>query len=290
MGVQLGASHWLTLREFQRISHCSKEVFISETDWKKIESSRAVLERYTLERVPIYGVNTQFGDDAYRVVIDGDYDEYVASVVNRQNDVMRALGCALGDECTADVSRGSLALRVHTLAQGCSGVRRVLVERLLMLLQADVIPQFYRFGSVGASGDLIPLSAIARLTMGEGEVRMQGGVCSAAEALQRVGLAPEPLTMKEGLAIVNGTSFMTAIAATAVCRLCWLLPLSIAAGAACVEAMLGMDSPYAEFVHKGKHHRGQARVAQFIRECWKGSSLIRSLDSLRQEWRDMILS
>src|SRR5262249_43213653 len=152
-----------------------------------------------------YGVNTQFGDDAYRVVIEGDYDEYVSSVVRRQNDVMRALGCALGEECSPDVSRAAMALRIHTLAQGCSGVRPLLVEHLVKLLNSNILPQFFKYGSVGASGDLIPLSGIARLVMGEGEARVKGEIVVASEALKGIGLTPLQMTMKEGLALVNGT-------------------------------------------------------------------------------------
>jgi histidine ammonia-lyase len=287
MTIQLGAVHWLTITELQNISSGGAEIFITEPAWERIDESRRIMERYTLDRIPIYGVNTQFGDDAYRVVIEGDYDQYVESVVSRQNSVMRALGCALGEELGPEIARASLALRIHTLAQGCSGVRRSLVERLLRLLQADILPRFFKFGSVGASGDLIPLSAIARLVMGEGDVRVGRELRAASDALAGIGFTPEALTMKEGLAIVNGTSFMTAVAALSVARLCWLLPMSLAAGAACVEAMSGMDSPYTAFVHKSKNHQGQ--VAEFIRACWKGSSLIRSLDTLRQEWRSMIL-
>ncbi|WP_407522702.1 HAL/PAL/TAL family ammonia-lyase [Methylobacterium oryzisoli] len=289
MIVQLGFPHWLTISQLRDICEQRAQVTVSDAALEKVEASRTVLEQYTLDRLPVYGVNTQFGDDAYRVVIEGDYEKYVLSVAHRQNDVMRALGCGVGDVHSPEICRATIALRVHLLAQGCSGVRRILVERLAKLLAADVIPYFYKFGSVGASGDLVPLSAIARLTMGEGEVRFQGEQCTAAEALRRVGLLPDPLTMKEGLAIVNGTSFMTAIAALAVSRLCWLLPLSIAAAATSVEAMLGMDSPYEPFVHEGKHHSGQVRVASFVRKCWENSSLIRSLDTLRQEWRTMIL-
>ena len=290
MAAQLGYPHWLTIGELQRVADGGEQVFLEHTAWERIETSRQILERYTSDRLPIYGVNTQFGDDAYRVVIEGDYESYLASVVDRQNNVMRALGCGLGPEYGRDIARATMTLRIHTLAQGCSGVRCSLIERLLKLLQADVLPPFYRYGSVGASGDLIPLSAIARLVMGEGEARVDTKTVAAIDALSVVQLSPELLSMKEGLAIVNGTSFMTGLSALAVSKLQWLLPMSVAAGAACVEAMLGMDSPYSDFVHRGKHHKGQVHVAQFVRHCWSGSSLIRKLDELRQEWRSMILS
>jgi histidine ammonia-lyase len=147
----------------------------------------------------------------------------------------------------------------------------------------------YRYGSVGASGDLIPLSGIARALMGEGQVRLHGELKPAVEALAAIGMKPEPLTMKEGLAIVNGTSFMSAVAGLAAARLCSLLPLSIAVAASLIESMLAMDSPYMAFVHEQKRHAGQVRVASFIRDCLRGSKLVRVMAELRMEWRSMLL-
>jgi histidine ammonia-lyase len=112
----------------------------------------------------------------------------------------------------------------------------------------------------------------------------------AADALASVNLKPEPLSMKEGLSIVNGTSFMTAAAGLTLHRLCKLLPLSLAACASCVEAMLGMDSPYMPFVHEGKRHAGQIKVAAFVSQCFEGSQMIRKLSDLRLQWREMLLS
>jgi histidine ammonia-lyase len=290
LSIPLGKSHWLRILDLENILVNNEPVYVAEADRERIRASRATLDKYTRDRLPVYGVNTQYGDDAYRVVIEGDQGEYLQSVVDRQNSVMRALGCGTGEECSVEVARVTLLLRIHTIAQGASGVREELVDRLLALFGGGIAPVIHRFGSVGASGDLIPLSSIARTLMGEGSVRMAGRLIPALEALAAIQIAPEPLTMKEGLSIVNGTSFMTAVAALTVSRLCRLLPLSIAALAACVEAMLGMDSPYMAFVHESKHHRGQVRVANFIRTCWKESKLVRSLSALRLEWRAMLLT
>ena len=291
MPIQIGKSHWLTLRELYRVSvQTDESVFIGDDDARRIEKARQVLNRFVEERLPIYGVSTQFGDDAYRVTIGGDYASYIESVVKRQVDVVRALGCGLGEICPQNIVRATLILRAHTLAQGASGVRKEVIDAILALLRHHIYPAIYRYGSVGASGDLIPLSAIALTLIGEHDVQFRGRLVSSAEALKVSNLFPLKLQMKEGLAIVNGTSFMTAIAAFAVYKLCRLLPLSLAAAATCVEAMQGMDSSYAPFVHESKYHRGQINVAEFVRHCWEKSKLIRSLDSLRLQWKEAVLA
>lgn len=290
MRLSLGKFEKLSVHDLDRSIADRCELEVPESARTAIRRSREILDSYTERRLPVYGVNTQFGDDAYRVVIDGDYDSYINSVIERQNSVMRALGCGAGSECNFNIERATLLLRIHTLAQGASGVRESLIDSLLRLYNGGIAPVIYRFGSVGASGDLIPLSGIARVLMGEGLARYDGELVTALEALAKVNLQPESLTMKEGLSIVNGTSFMTAMGALAVARLHRLLPLSIAVSAACVEAMLGMDSPYMAFVHSSKHHRGQIRVAALVEEWFAGSRLIRSLEELRLEWREMLQS
>jgi len=266
------------------------DVVLTERERMHMNQSRAVLQQFVDQRLPVYGVSTQFGDDAHRVHISGDYDDYLQSLVRRQNNVIQALGCELGEESTEEIIRATMLLRIHALAQGASGVRPEIVDAILELLRHDILPVLRRYGSVGASGDLIPLSALARVLTGGHQVRHGGKLLPASEGLRLAGIRPMLLQMKEGLAIVNGTSFSTALAAYATHKLCHLLPLSIAASAACAEAMRVMDSGYCAFVHESKHHRGSIQIANFVRLCWENSSLIRSLDALRGEWRDSLLS
>ena len=289
MKIFLGKSRQLTLRDVYRIVTHGAEIELDDVAQQAMEASRNVLRRFVDDRLPIYGVSTQYGDDAYRVHVEGTYEEYLTSLVQRQRNVIRALNCGVGGESSEDVVRATILLRAQALAQGASGVRVELVEALLNLLRYSVSPVIYRYGSVGASGDLIPSSAIALTLIGEGQVRVQGKLMSAEDALRKAQLTPIVLQMKEGLALVNGTSYSTAIAALAVYRLCHLLPLSIAAAATMAEAMLATDSAYEPFVHDIKRHRGQIEVAKFVKNCWRGSGLIRSLKTLREEWRSALL-
>lgn len=290
MSIILGKSHWLTVDDLYRVATLQETVSLDEYARERIRSGRAIMNTFSINRLPVYGINTQFGDDAYRVLIEGDEESYYESLTTRQNGVMRALGCGVGDPCSHEIVRATMLLRTHTLSLGSSGVREHLIDRMITLVNEDVTPIIYHLGSIGASGDLIPLSTIARVLMGEGIVNYRGSQMIATEALTAVNMSAEPLLLKEGLAIANGTSFMTAIAGLAIRELCHLIPLSIAACAASAEAMLAMDSPYSEFVHEAKHHHGQQQVAALVRSWWQGSNLIRSLDDLRQQWRNMLLT
>lgn len=287
--LQIGKLHWLGLQDVFNVVNQNESVTLSLDAKTNLLKSRQVLEKYVDDRLPIYGVSTQFGDDAYRVHVEGDYNEYLHSLVRRQNNVIRALSCGVGEEANEEIVRATLLLRANAHAQGASGIRPEVVEAIIKLLNENCLPIIRRYGSVGASGDLVPLSTIALTLMGEHVVNYQGTKISARQALKKLGMQPFTLQMKDGLSIVNGTSYSTAIAATAVYRLCHLLPLSIAVGAVCTEAMLGMDSSYHPFVHAVKYHAGQIKVAEFVRECWSGSKLIRSLDVLRRQWRDDLI-
>lgn len=288
--ILLGKFHWLTLSEVILIVNGDSKISLDKMAKREVLLARKVLLRFIHGRLPVYGVNTQYGDDAYRVNIDGSYQAYLTSLTRRQQNVIYALSCGMGEEVSERIVRATLLLRVQALAQGVSGIDPELIEMLIALLRCHISPLIYRYGSVGASGDLIPLSSIALTLTGRGKVRLAGKILSAKKVLKQCGIKPRTLQMKEGLSIVNGTSFSTAIAALAIYELCYLLPLSIAASATVAEVMLAMDSSYEPFVHKIKHHSGQIKVAQFVKECWEKSSLIRSLDELRKQWHDSLLS
>jgi histidine ammonia-lyase len=289
MSIEIKKSHWLNLTEVFDVANKGTEVFFSSEEEKKLAASRHILEKFVDNRLPIYGVSTQFGDDANRVHVEGKYQEYLQSLVRRQNNVIRALNCGVGEEVNPEIIRATLLLRINAHIQGASGIRPEIVHAIVRLLNNNYLPIIRRYGSVGASGDLVPLSAIALTLMGEHIVRHKNNKKPAKQALKELGIKPFVLQMKEGLSIVNGTSFSTAIASMAIYRLCYLLPLSLATAAISTEAMLAMDSAYHPFVHKIKHHKGQIYVANFIQKCWKNSQLIRSLHTLRHEWRDKLM-
>ncbi|KTD39131.1 histidine ammonia-lyase (Histidase) [Legionella nautarum] len=237
-----------------------------------MEESIRLLQKFANDKVSLYGINTQVGDDAYRVNLQSQ--DYADSLIRRQANAMRALGCALGQDCSDEIVRAMLLIRANSHVQGASGVRPLVTEGILNLVNKDILLIIKRYGSVGASGDLIPMSSIGRTLMAEHIVKYNGSIMHAKDLFNDLGIEPIQLQMKEGVAIVNGTSFTSAIAAIAIHKLCYYLPLSISAIAVCCEAMLAMDSSYDPFLHESKHHKSQIEVAAFIRQCWEGSESI----------------
>ena len=288
MSIKIGKSFWLNLEKVYGVSSLGQKVTLPDEEAQKMEESIKILQKYANDRVPLYGINTQVGDDAYRVNLKSE--DYEDSLIRRQANAMRALGCGLGQDCSDEIIRATLLLRANAHVQGASGVRPLVTEGILKLVNEDILPVIKRYGSVGASGDLIPMSSIGRTLMAEHMVKYKGSIVHAKDVFKVLGIEPIQLHMKEGVAIVNGTSFTTAIAAIAIHKLCYYLPLSISATVACCEAMLAMDSSYDPYLHEAKHHKGQIEVAAFIRECWEGSSMVRSLSKLREKWKASLVS
>ncbi len=169
--------------------------------------------------------------------------------------------------------RAMLAIRINTLLQGHSGVRVVTLERLRDLLRLDLIPVVPEKGSVGASGDLAPLSHLAIVLLGEGEAFLGGERLQGAEALRRAGLAPVALSFKEGLALNNGTTQMLACAALALDRLDALVDLADLAAAMTLDAFAGRSSAFRAEVHALRPHPGQVETAANLRRLLAGSNL-----------------
>src|SRR5262249_36315911 len=155
--------------------------------------------------IPIYGVTTGFGDSAHRQIAP-------AKTAQLTVNLLQGLGCGTGPSAPPEITRATMLLRANCLAKGNSGVRPALVEHLLALLESDVLPVIPERGSCGASGDLIPLSYVGRALTGEASVVHRGDARTAAQALADIGLEPLSLEAKEGLALTNGTSFMSAYA------------------------------------------------------------------------------
>src|SRR4051812_5974195 len=176
---------------------------------RRVEAARALKHDLIAREIPIYGVTTGFGDSAHRQIAP----EKAAQL---QQNMLRFLGAGTGQIASAEVTRLTMLFRANCLAKGNSGVRMELIERLLTLLNHDILPLIPERGSCGASGDLVPLSYVGRPLVGEAGVPYEGAV---REALHRIGeLGPQPpgLEAKAGLALTNGTSFMSAFAVLAV--------------------------------------------------------------------------
>jgi histidine ammonia-lyase len=236
----------------------------------RMRSAREVVDRLDREGAVVYGVTTGFGALADRAVDPADRALLQRSVV-----LSHAAGS--GPRLEDEVVRGMILLRARTLAAGLSGVRVDLVEALLGLLEAGIIPWVPEHGSLGASGDLAPLAAVATVLLGEGwAVGDRGDRIEGASALREHGLAAVGVEPKEGLALINGTDAMTSLLALAVHDAEDLLRLADLACALSVEALLGTTVAYDERVVALRPARGQADSAANLRALLEGSPIVAS--------------
>jgi histidine ammonia-lyase/phenylalanine ammonia-lyase len=208
--------------------------------------------------VPVYGVTSGFGDSNTRQ-ISGKKTRAL------QANLIAFLSCGVGPESTSDVVRATMLVRANCLARGYSGIRPEVVHLLLDCLNSDIIPVIPERGSVGASGDLVPLSYIAAMLTGQGTVLHHGVAKGAGVALAQAGLRPVELAAKEGLALVNGTSFMSGFAVLGLHDATELMFAADVCTALASQVLLGNPDHFAEFLFEQKPHDGVVASAQRIR-------------------------
>ncbi|MFD8247544.1 histidine ammonia-lyase [Nocardia sp. NPDC059691] len=223
--------------------------------------------------IPIYGVTTGFGDSVNRQISP-------AKAADLQRNLIVYHLNGVGPVTAPDVTRATLLIRANCLTRGPSAIRPEVVSTLLRHLDADILPLIPERGSLGASGDLVPLCYVAAALLGEGEVRYRGEVRPTAEALRAEGIAPVVLEPKEGLALINGTAFTSAFAALAVADAAELAYAADVATAMTCEALLGNGSHFHPFVHANKPHPGQGASAELIRGLLDGSGLTTSYEEI----------
>jgi phenylalanine ammonia-lyase len=238
-----------------------------------IARGRAALDARLTAGERIYGVNTGIGGNL-------KYSLTPEQAGLLQQNIMRHLSCATGQPLPDEIVRGAMLLRLATFATGCSGVRPELCQALLKLLNAGVTPVVPRYGSVGASGDLMPSAYIARVLIGMGEANYKGERLAAPEALRRAGLEIITFAPKEGLALINGTTMMTSVAALLLPDAVSTLRALLRAIGLATEALEVPVEPYEPFVHEKKGHPGQTAVAAYMRGLLEGSG--QRVDPARQ--------
>lgn len=232
---------------------------------------------------PIYGVTTGFGSNADKLLgahrardelPGGNLEQRQGTLLEElQHNLVITHAVNVGKPLSTEVVRAMLAIRINTLMRGHSGIRASTLQALAELLNRDVIPVIPEKGSVGASGDLSPLSHLAIVLLGEGEAFYRGERVHGGEALKRAGLVPVRLSFKEGLALNNGTTQMLATAVLALDRLDTLLATADLAAAMTLDAFAGRTSAFAEKVHALRPHPGQLETAKNIRALLHGSTL-----------------
>jgi len=229
---------------------------------ERMGPARQLVEDAVASGETIYGITTGFGALATRHIGKADSETL-------QYNLIRSHATGVGEPMPDTVVRAMLLLRARTLAQGHSGVRPVVVERLLEMLNRGILPVVPSQGSVGASGDLAPFAHLALPLIGEGEVRVDGTVVGTSD----VDLEPLHLQTKEGLALLNGTEGMAAMGALALHRARILVKAADIACALSVEALMGSSRPFRPEVHALRPHPGQVRSAQRIAHLIEGSEI-----------------
>jgi len=260
----------------------------------KVELDRAQLARvqraadFLADKVscgePIYGVTTGFGSNADKLLgahrvrdeLPGGNPQPRSETLleELQHNLVITHAVCVGEPFDAGVVRAMLGIRINTLMRGHSGIRVSTLEALAALLNRDVIPVIPQKGSVGASGDLAPLSHLAIVLLGGGEAFFGGERMAGARALERAGLAPIKLSFKEGLALNNGTTQMLATAALALERLGDLLDTADLAASMTLDAFAGRSGALREEVHALRPHPGQVGTARHVRDLLDGSTLV----------------
>ena len=256
----------LSLEDFARVVLDGEPCALSGDARDRVAAGRATVERLVERGDPVYGLNTGFGDLA-RVQIPAE------KLSELQTRLVLSHSAGVGEPLPPRVVRGMLLLRANTLARGYSGVRPEIVEALIALLNAGVLPVVPSRGSVGASGDLAPLAHLALPLLGEGEVVVDGKVRPARRGLARAGLEPFTLGPKEGLALINGTQAMTAILALAALGARRLVRAADLVAALATDALRGTDAAFDPRLHALRPHAGQLASAANMWTLLQGSGI-----------------
>ncbi|MFF7379700.1 aromatic amino acid lyase [Streptomyces massasporeus] len=240
---------------------------------ERMRASVALKESMLAREVPIYAVTTGFGDSCVRQISPDKAHEL------QRNLVLYHLN-GVGPAAVPAVARAAMIIRANALAKGASAIRPQTVSALLECLERDILPLIPERGSVGASGDLVPLCYLAAALIGEGQVLHRGTVRPAVDALREEGIEPVRLAPKEGIALINGTSFAAAYAVLAAWDARELAFVAELATAMTLEARHGNASALHPFVHAAKPHPGQVRSAEVVRTLLAGSRLATSFDDI----------
>jgi histidine ammonia-lyase len=258
MVIELGEP--LSLADLVAVAH-GATIGLSERAREAVRKARAAVDAIVEkgdDAPPVYGVNTGFGALAEERIS-------VHDIAKLQQNLIRSHACGVGPELTRAQARGMLVLRGQVVALGHSGVREEIVDLIVGMLNADVWPCIPAQGSVGASGDLAPLAHLALTLIGEGDARLGGEKLPAREALAKAGLSPVKLEAKEGIALINGTQYMTSLGALAVSRALDLCTIADIAGAATIEAHKASSAPFDPRLMEMRPHPGQAETASNLR-------------------------
>ena len=263
------SSERLTIAGLKEILDSGKPVALSEELRRRIVRCREYLDRKIKDSdQPVYGITTGFGS-LCDISVGGD------ELSQLQRNLVMSHSCGTGEQVPSEIVRLMLLLKIRSLSYGYSGVRMETVERLIDFYNNGILPVVYRQGSLGASGDLAPLAHLSLPLLGLGEVEHDGRRRPSAEVLEEFGWKPLELQSKEGLALLNGTQFMSAYGVQAVIDARRLNDWADRIGALSLDAFDGRIEPFYDEVHVIRAHPGQLATARAVRSLLEGSELIR---------------
>jgi len=262
------SSSMLTLEEIQQILFEQRTLELSEEAKVNIQKCRNYLDnKMKLHGEPIYGINTGFGS-LYNIKISNE------NLSQLQENLVKSHSCGTGDEVPHDIVKLMLLLKIQSLSYGNSGVQLVTVERLIDFYNNDILPVIYTQGSLGASGDLAPLAHLSLPLLGEGEVYFNGKKVHSKDVLEHFGWEPIVLQSKEGLALLNGTQFMSAYGVYVLIKAVKYSYLADLIGTISLEGFDGRKEPFNELIHFIRPHKGQIVTANRVCEFLDGSQII----------------
>ncbi len=262
--------HTLTSSEVLRIASGDATVSLSSNALPRVNAARSVVDRILSNDETVYGINTGFGALVHQRISSEDLSQL-------QTNLVRSHATAIGELMSKEAVRAMMAVRINSLAKGNSGVHPDVLNQLIHFLNFDIVPAIPRIGSLGASGDLAPLSHMALSLIGEGEVLKEGGgVEPTAIQLSKHGLIPLELRAKDGLSLINGTSQMCSYLSMAEQRIADLLVYADLALCTSIEARKASVKPSDSRVHDARPHPGQLLVSQRIRQILHASPIMDS--------------
>src|SRR5699024_9779988 len=260
--------HSLTIDQLKRICIHEEEVSISGESMQAVRESRFAVEHVVADKKTAYGINTGFGKFSDVIIKEEDVEDL-------QLNLIRSHACGIGDPFPEVVSRAMMVLRLNALLKGFSGVRPVLVESLAELINSRVHPVIPQQGSLGASGDLAPLSHLALVLIGEGQVHgANGQLLDAATILNQKGIEPIVLQAKEGLALINGTQTMVAMGVVNYMEAEQMAYDSEWISALTMEGLEGIIDAFHPAIHQARGYPQQIAVAERMCEWLVDSKLI----------------
>ncbi|HLP27978.1 MAG TPA: histidine ammonia-lyase [Candidatus Didemnitutus sp.] len=257
----------LTINDLARAAYNNaSNVALTDDSRRRVQESRAAVDRWIAESRVVYGMTTGFGEFANVFIPLEDVEKL-------QENLIISHSAGMGELLPSAVVRAMMILRINALAKGFSGIRETTLDTLIAVVNAGIVPAIPSQGSVGSSGDLAPLSHLALCLIGRGECIVNGNREPSADTLQRHGITPVRLAGKEGLALINGTQMMCAYGALALHRARNLEACADIAGALSLDALRGTDNAFDDRLHQTRPHPGQITSARNLRTLLKGSEI-----------------